>query len=278
MGPREPMETTWNPHGKFWAVPSKTSCRRSVAVQSCGFLRLIFLMVLLGALCALGAFTVYASAEDSTGVPQHQTGLRGFERAIARVQPLIARYGYGAAALAAFVEGIGIPLPGQTLLIATALEAAMGRLSISLTLVIVTFAGTLGNSAGYAIGRWGGRTVLNKLQVNVGRQERLDAFFKRRGGLVILIARFIDGLRQLNGIVAGISRMPWWTFTAYNVAGAILWTFTWGLGAFYLGRDIHRIAGAAQRHHKALFFIGAVALVGLVVCLLRRSTESKGTG
>jgi membrane protein YqaA with SNARE-associated domain len=116
----------------------------------------------------------------------------------------LQRYGYGAAFAAVMVEGMGIPTPGQTLLMAGALEAAEGRMSIALLLILVTTAATVGNSIGYAIGRWGGRRALNKLNVNPQRQQRLDDLFKRRGGVVILLARFLDGLRQLNGIVAGV--------------------------------------------------------------------------
>ena len=207
----------------------------------------------------------------STAAADHQqsAAVRRFERSLARVQPLLQRYGYGAAFAAVMVEGMGIPTPGQTLLMAGALEAAEGRMSIALLLVLVTTAATLGNSVGYAIGRWGGRAALDKLKVNPQRQQRLDDLFKSRGGVVILLARFLDGLRQLNGIVAGVLQMPWWTFTAYNVTGALLWTCSWGLGTYYLGRDIHFIAAFFHRHRPLLLALGATAFVALLVYLLR---------
>ena len=158
---------------------------------------------------------------------------------------------------------------------ASALEAAAGRMNIALVLVLVTLATSVGNSIGYAIGRWGGLAVLKKLNVNTVRQHRLGDLFKRRGGIVVLLARFVDGLRQLNGIAAGILRMPWWTFTAYNIVGAILWTFAWGLGAYYLGRDIHILAGVFQRHRRALFVLATVALIALLIYLLRPGKERK---
>jgi membrane protein DedA with SNARE-associated domain len=63
--------------------------------------------------------------------------------------------------------------------------------------------------------------------------------------------------------------MPWWTFTAYNVAGALLWTCTWGLGTYYLGRDLHVIAAFLHRHSLVLFVLGVTAFVALLVYLLR---------
>jgi membrane protein DedA with SNARE-associated domain len=211
-------------------------------------------------------------------VDGHQSTTRGrFERSLARVQPLLARYGYGAAFAAVLVEGMGIPAPGQTLLMAGAIEAAAGRMNIILLLFFVALAATLGNSLGYAIGRWGGRAALNKLRVNPQRQQHLDDLFRRRGGVVILLARFLDGLRQLNGIVAGVLQMPWWTFTAYNVAGALLWTCAWGLGTYFLGRDIHFIAAFFHRHGRLLYVLSVIVFVVFLAYLLRsRRVTSEG--
>jgi len=216
-----------------------------------------------------------AGGASSAAADYHQSvAVRDFEHSLARVQPLLERYGYGAAFAAVMAEGMGIPTPGQTLLMAGALEAAAGRMNIALLVFLVITAATVGNSIGYAIGRWGGRVVLDKLKVNPQRQQHLDDLFKRRGGMVILLARFLDGLRQLNGIVAGVLQMPWRTFTAYNVAGAILWTCSWGLGTYYLGRDIHFIAAFFHRHRPLLLALGAVAFVALLVYLLRSRRKS----
>ena len=223
------------------------------------------------------------AGEESTVISDYRPSraLRRFERAIAEVQPLLDRYGYGAAVVAVMVEGIGIPAPGQTLLMASALEAASGRMNLELVLFLVTAAATVGNSIGYLVGRWGGRVVLDRLRVNPQRQQRLDDLFKRRGGILVLCARFLDGLRQLNGIVAGIMRMPWWTFTAYNVAGALLWACSWGLGTYYLGRDIHVFAAFFHRHGRLLYVLGLIAVVALLTYLLRsrvgRNNENRAT-
>ena len=142
---------------------------------------------------AFSAVDSSSSGASAAPADHQQSGaVRRFERSLARMQPLLQRYGYGAAFAAVMVEGMGIPTPGQTLLMAGALEAAQGRMSIALLLVLVTTAAAVGNSIGYAIGRWGGRRALNKLKVNPQRQQRLDDLFKRRGGVVILLARFLD--------------------------------------------------------------------------------------
>jgi membrane protein DedA with SNARE-associated domain len=146
-------------------------------------------------------------------------------------------------------------------------------MNIALLLLLVTAAAALGNSTGYVIGRWGGRVALDKLKVNPQRQQHWADLFKRRGGLVILLARFLDGLRQLNGIVAGAMKMPWWTFTAYNVAGAILWTCAWGLGTYYFRRDVHVIAVFFHRHAWLLYVTVMILFVILLLYLFRSSQQ-----
>ncbi len=202
--------------------------------------------------------------------------VRHFRGSLARVHPLLRHYGYWAATAATVAEGVGIPMPGQTFLIAGAVEAAEGRMNIAWLLLLVTASAILGNSLGYAIGYWGGRFVLNKLKVNRQRQRHLEELFKRRGGFVILFGRFVDGLRQLNGILSGMMEMPWWSFTAYNVAGALLWTGAWGVGSYYLGRRIHFIAGFFHHHHALLFVAGVAALLAVII-YLSRPTRNKET-
>jgi membrane protein DedA with SNARE-associated domain len=208
--------------------------------------------------------------ETLPGPEQPQSArIHRFREALAKVRPLLERYGYAAVAAAILAEGIGIPTPGQTLLIAGALEAAAGRMNIVLLLFVTLVAAIAGNSIGYTIGRWGGRYVLKKLQVNAQREQRLDDLFRRRGGVVVLLGRFVDGLRQLNGIVAGIMKMPWWAFTAYNAAGAILWIGAWGLGTYYLDRRIHVVAGFFHHHRRLLVALSVAAAVALLVYLFQ---------
>ena len=135
-----------------------------------------------------------------------------FKKAVARVQPVVDRYGYPAVFLTILVEGVGIPAPGQTILIAAALSAAHGHLSIVWVMILACMGAGLGNSLGYLLGRWGGRALLARFKVRGDRLARLEGHFRRYGGGVVLVARFLDGLRQLNGLVAGMLAMPWRVF------------------------------------------------------------------
>jgi membrane protein DedA with SNARE-associated domain len=218
----------------------------------------------------------YVAAQ--TGGGQRETRLHEAERTaaseveagIARVQPLLERYGYPAVFVAIGVEGMGIPAPGQTLLIAAAIEAAHGGLSIVALVALAILAAALGNSIGYLIGRLGGRPLLQKLPVSEARLERIDALFRRHGGWFILVARFFDGSRQLNGIMAGMLGMPWWRFTVWNLLGAVLFVAVWGGGTWWLDRDIGQVAAILERFEPLVIALLVAALVAGLIYLWRR--------
>ena len=186
---------------------------------------------------------------------------------IASVKPWLDRYGYGAIFVAVGVEGFGIPAPGETLLVAGALAAAglTTGLNIGGLLLTAFLAAALGNSLGYWIGHQGGRALLQRFRVDERHLQKIERGFGRYGGGLIVIARFFDGLRQLSGIAAGILKMPWWTFTLFNVLGAVLWVGCWGLGVYYLDEHLHAILAIVRRLNP---WVAAMTLTGLILVLV----------
>lgn len=187
---------------------------------------------------------------------------------LAEVQPLLERYGYAAVFVAIFVEGFGIPAPGQTLLVAAALLAARGELWLGALLATAVVASAAGNLVGFAIGRLGGHRVLERV-ASRERLAKMEALFERRGGVVAGFGRFLDGLRQLSGIVAGSLDMDLVSFFAWNLAGAVAWAAFWGGGAFLFERHVTELS--ALFHHARPVAL-ALALVAVVIALrwLRR--------
>lgn len=216
------------------------------------------------------------SRVESTSPPEKHHSVKDIEHYLAKVQPLLDHYGYAAVFVAVLVEGFGIPAPGQTLLMAGSFAAAAGELSLAALLLVTSAAALLGNTLGYLLGRWGGRAVLYKLRVNEQRMERLESSFSRYGGGLILIARFLDGLRQLNGITAGILEMPWWTFTFYNFLGALLWTCFWGLGLYFLDENIYLLHHAFSHIRPWAALAAVLSFTLLIFYLLRRRKRNSG--
>jgi membrane protein DedA with SNARE-associated domain len=201
--------------------------------------------------------------------PSDKWVVRDLEDAVAKVQPFLDHYGYAAVFLTVMVEGFGLVAPGQTLLIAAALTAARGNLNIAWVLFWACTAAVLGNSLGYLIGYRGGRPLLHKIRVNEQRLDRMEGYFSRYGKGLVLLARFFDGLRQLNGIVAGMLKMPWKVFTTFNILGAALWTGFWGLGAYWMDKKIVSLHLTFHTIRPWIALVSALAFLALIVHLLR---------
>lgn len=206
-----------------------------------------------------------------------QAAIHDLEDAVTKVQPLVEKYGYPGVFTVVAVEGFGVPAPGQTLLMAGALEAADGHLNIALLLGLAVLGAVLGNSLGYLIGKTGGRKLLRKLHVDEAREAQIEGLFQRYGGAIILLARFFDGPRQINGIVAGTLGMGWWTFTAFNVAGALLWVGVWGFGTYYLTEHLHAVDAFIRQLNPWVSGIVVIGVLAAVIYLLkgRRGTPSQ---
>jgi membrane protein DedA with SNARE-associated domain len=208
--------------------------------------------------------------------PSHH-GIMGYvEGDIAKVQPFLIRYGYAALSVAILVEGFGIPAPGQTLLMAASIDAARGKLNIAWVLAFALAAAVSGNAMGYAIGRWGGHPLLKRLKVNESRLARMERRFARSGTGLLLAARFFDGLRQLNAIVAGLLEMPWRKFALWSTLGAMLWTGVWGLGIYFLGRKMAFLHHIFRDVEPVILALAAAAAATLLLYLLwqRRNRKS----
>ncbi len=190
--------------------------------------------------------------------------------AAARAAPWLERYGYPALFAAVLVEGMGIPAPGQTLLVAASLEASRGNLSLGWVIAWAFVAAALGNSLGYLIGLRGGRPLLIRFGVNEERLQKTERRFARAGAAVILVARFIDGLRQLNGIAAGLLKMPAGIFTAFNVLGAVLWVGFWSLGTYFLETELAKVHVTLRQAQPWIWGITLTALCLFLAYVLRR--------
>ena len=141
---------------------------------------------------------------------------------------LFARYGYAVIFAGVLLENAGLPVPGETVLLAGAALARFGRLSLVWVIVIAVIAAITGDNIGFFIGRRGGRTLADRHGWRVGltpaRLQEFDRFFARHGAKTVFIARFVTGLRVVGALLAGGSGMPWRTFLFFNATGAVAWS------------------------------------------------------
>ena len=172
---------------------------------------------------------------------------------------LFARYGYFALFAGVFLENLGIPVPGETALLAAGFLARQGVLRLAIVLPCAMIAASLGDNFGYWIGRRGGRAFIARYGKYVGLTEKrlvsVETYFREHGPRAVFFARFISGIRVMAALAAGVSRMPWRQFLIYNSAGAVVWSTTIGLLGYFFGHSFPLI----ER------WIGRTGLIVLVV-------------
>jgi len=192
---------------------------------------------------------------------------------------LLHSYGYTVLAVVVGLESIGMPLPGEALLIAAAvLAATTNQMTIVLVVLFAALGAIVGQIAGYWIGWRVGFRLLRRYGRYIGLTDRRLAYgralFRRHGVKVIIVSRFVVLLRALAALLAGANRMPWPRFIMANVAGSTAWAVLYGFGAYALGHEAKRLAGPAA------IAIAVIAIAGLIaagIYMRRREHQALST-
>jgi membrane protein DedA with SNARE-associated domain len=178
------------------------------------------------------------------------------------MESLVHDYGLFLLFLLIAMESAGIPLPGETALVAAGVLASRGDMNIVAVIAVAAAAAVIGDNIGYWAGRAGGRKLLQRWGLLERHASRVlpwsEHFFKRHGAKTIFLARFFAILRVTAAFLAGVSRMHWWRFFLWNAAGGIAWAVLVGLVSYYAGQAA---ADAIARYG----LIGGVAIAVLLV-------------
>jgi membrane protein DedA with SNARE-associated domain len=165
--------------------------------------------------------------------------------AIINVKHLIQVAGYPLLFVIVMSESSGVPVPGETALITGALLASQGKLQIELVIALAAAGAIVGDNIGYAIGRKGGRWLLERPgRFQAQRLQVLESgepFFERHGPKAVFFGRFFLGLRVWASWLAGTTRMHWRSFVLWNALGGVFWATVIGLLAYYLGHSVGNV-------------------------------------
>lgn len=188
---------------------------------------------------------------------------------------LLATYGYLAVLVFVGIESIGIPFPGETMLVTAAIYAGTThRLNIVVVIAAAAIGAIVGDNIGYAIGRAGGYRLLRRygkyIRLEEPRLKLGQYLFRKQGSKVVFLGRFVSILRTFAAFLAGVNLMHWRRFLLYNAAGGITWASIYGVGAYLLGG---RIATFSAPVNIALGVIAVIAIVAGILFL--RSNEAR---
>lgn len=187
------------------------------------------------------------------------------------VDSVLGRFGYAAVLGFVGVESLGIPLPGETMLITAGLYAgATHRLDIALVIVFAATGAILGDNIGFGIGHWGGYRLLLRygryIRLHEGRVKLARYLFQRHGGKVVFFGRFVSVLRTYAAFLAGTARMHWVKFLLFNASGGIVWATAYGLAAYFAGDRIRKLSTPFD----IAFGVIAVGVIIAIIVALRR--------
>lgn len=188
---------------------------------------------------------------------------------------LLATYGYLAVLLFVGLESMGIPLPGETMLVTAAIYAGTThQLDIFLVVAAAITGAIMGDNAGFWIGREGGYRLVHRFGKYFRLNDRKlilgEYLFHRHGDKVVFFGRFFAVLRTWAAFLAGTNRMRWWRFLVFNATGGIVWASVYGFGAYALGSGINRISGPAG---IALAGVGALAVIAFFIFVRRNQAR-----
>jgi membrane protein DedA with SNARE-associated domain len=191
------------------------------------------------------------------------------------IDRFLGQFGYAAVFGFVGIESLGIPFPGETMLIAAALYAGLTHQLNIVGIVIAAAAGAIvGDNIGFGIGHWGGYRLLLRygryIRIDAGRIKLARYLFQRHGGKVVFFGRFVSVLRTYAAFLAGTARMPWRRFLVFNASGGIIWATGYGVGAYLAGDRINKLSAPVD------IGLGAAALAviaGLIILLRRKEAE-----
>jgi membrane protein DedA with SNARE-associated domain len=203
---------------------------------------------------------------------RHPRGMSALA-AIIDVNSLIEAAGYPLLFLLVMAESGGVPVPGETALIAGAVFASQGKLSLPAVIAVAAAAAIIGDNLGYLIGRRGGRWLLQR--PGPFHRHRLqvlamgEPFFERHGPKAVFFGRFILGLRTWASWLAGATKMRWRTFALWNALGGTTWACLVGVVAYYIGRSAESAVSAF-----GIYGLVAVVIAALGVFVAHRRHRS----
>jgi len=183
---------------------------------------------------------------------------------------LIQNYGYLVIGIGILLECMGIPMPGETVLVLGGVAASMGHLNLIAVIVIAIVAAVVGDNFGYMIGKKYGRKIIKKYEhfplFHYKHISKAEGFFKKHGNKTVFIGRFTAILRTYSALFAGILDMHYPTFFFYNLSGGVIWATIFGILGYIVGNNLPVLG-------SMLIELNVVVLGVVVIFLAYKTTK-----
>jgi membrane protein DedA with SNARE-associated domain len=183
-------------------------------------------------------------------------------------------YGYWVVGIGIFLECMGVPFPGETVLILGAVSASLGYMNLTFVIILAAMAAIIGDNIGYYLGKKYGRKIIKKFEhfplFHYKHIDRAERFFKAHGNKTVFIGRFTAILRTYAALFAGVFDMPYGTFFFYNFTGGVIWATVMGLVGFHIGNNLELIGQIITDFNLVFLAIAVGFVVYKVARILHR--------
>ncbi|MBA5761130.1 DedA family protein [Vibrio sp. 404] len=193
------------------------------------------------------------------------------------MSPVLDQYGYVALVISIFFEGIGVPMPGQSLMIAASILAARGSMNLSMVMLASWLACFIGNTCGYLLGYYFESWLDKKGYISGTKMQKLQNAIQKYGPACLVVSRFIEGMKQFMPLACGIAKMPKREFLLGNALATTIWVAVFSLLSNYAFAHLHQLSTFYTEHQMGVWLVAASLFLGLLLLMLgrRRSRSQK---
>lgn len=189
---------------------------------------------------------------------------------------------YIAILVATMIEGLGLPLPAETLFIAAGAVIHRGEASLSVVILLAALGNLAGSFVGFSVAYMGGKSLLARvaraLRLKPEALEEVDRFFARYGAATVFMSRFVGFIRAATIYSSGAARLEPWRFVVYTFSAALIWNAGWAFLAYHFGTGLHRLAREIARSHLTwLIVLLIVAILGGMLVLFFKRRKPAGS-
>ena len=193
------------------------------------------------------------------------------------MSPVLDQYGYVALVISIFFEGIGVPMPGQSLMITASILAARGSMNLSMVMLASWLACFIGNTCGYLLGYYFESWLDKKGYISGTKMQKLQNAIQKYGPACLVVSRFIEGMKQFMPLACGIAKMPKREFLLGNALATTIWVAVFSLLSNYAFAHLHQLSTFYTEHQMGVWLVAASLFLGLLLLMLgrRRSRSQK---
>ncbi|GAA5648272.1 hypothetical protein VPR01S_23_00100 [Vibrio proteolyticus NBRC 13287] len=186
------------------------------------------------------------------------------------MKPLLEQYGYLALVVSIFLEGLGIPMPGQSLMIAASLLASEQVMSLTLVATVSWLSCFLGNTCGYLLGYYFENWLDKKGYVSGPKMQKLQSTIQTYGPACLVISRFIEGMKQFMPLACGIAKMPRREFLFGNALASTVWVAVFSLLTHFAFEHLSELSTLYTHYRFIVWALAALLFGALIMWILKR--------